>query len=109
MMPWPPPMPRLLPTLLALSSALLLTGCAASTPSASARLSLPSLPASVTSCARPSTLPAKSMSRADVERYWARDRAALVRCGAAVDGLVAYYDQLAQQFDAAGNSGVATR
>lgn len=81
---------------------MLLTGCAASTPSASVRLMLPALPASVTSCARPSPLPAKSMSRADVERYWARDRAALVRCGAAVDGLVAYYDQLAREFQKAG-------
>lgn len=82
----------------------MLWGCAASTPSASARLSLPALPASVTSCARPSPLPAKSMSRADVERYWARDRAALVRCGAAVDGLVAYYDRLVSEFDGAASA-----
>jgi len=42
------------------------------------------------------------MSRADVERYWARDRAALVRCGANVAGLVGYYDQIARAFDRAG-------
>lgn len=98
-MPLPLPTPRLLPILVALSSALLLTGCAASTPSASARIGLPSLPTALTRCERPSALPAATMSRADVERYWARDRAALVRCGANVAGLVGYYDRLAGAFD----------
>lgn len=87
---------------MALTSALILSGCAASTPSASARLDLPALPPSLTRCDRPAALPSAGLTRADVERYWARDRAALVRCGANVDGLVAYYDRLASEFQAAG-------
>lgn len=63
---------------------------------------MPALPAALTRCDRPAALPSAGLTRADVERYWARDRAALVRCGAAVDGLVAYYDQLAREFQTAG-------
>lgn len=100
-MPWLPPMKRPARILAALSCASLLTGCAASTPSASARLALPALPATVTTCARPGVLPSAAMSRADVERYWARDRAALLRCGASVAALVAYYDRLAGELDGA--------
>lgn len=87
---------------MAMISASVLTGCAASTPSASARISLPALPAALTRCDRPAALPSAGLTRADVERYWARDRAALVRCGANLDGLVSYYDRLARDFDGAG-------
>lgn len=81
-----------------LISASMLTGCAASTPTVSARIDLPALPAALTRCDAPGLLPTSgAMSRADVERYWSRDRVALVKCGRAVDGLVAYYDRLARQ------------
>lgn len=100
-MPSPRLMPRLPPILMALICASMLTGCAASTPTASARIDLPALPAALTRCDRPVLLPGSGgMSRADVERYWARDRAALVACGRAVDGLVAYFDRLARELAA---------
>lgn len=83
----------------------MLAGCAASTPSGSVGIHLPSLPAKLTQCPRPAVLPEAGLSRADVERIWARDRAALVRCGASLDGLVAYYEDLSRRLGAADTRG----
>ena len=46
-------------------------------------------------------LPNAPLSRGDVERLWARDRIALARCGANLDALVSYYEDLAQRLDGA--------
>jgi hypothetical protein len=62
---------------------------------------LPALPATATTCPRPVKLPDTAMSRAEVEKFWARDRAALVRCGVSLDGLVAFYEDLARRLAAA--------
>lgn len=79
----------------------MLMGCAASTPSARAPVDLPALPASITSCARPPQLPDAPLSRADVERLWARDRAALVRCGWSLDAIITFYADLRDRLGAA--------
>lgn len=78
-----------------------LSACAASTPSASVGLHLVPLPSTLTSCERPAVLPAAALSRADVERLWARDRAALVRCGLSLGAVVAYYEDLSRRLGAA--------
>lgn len=75
-------------------------GCAASTPSARAPIQLPSLPARVSSCDRPVVLPAQGLSRGEVEQLWARDRAALVKCGYSVETIVAFYADLQQRLGA---------
>jgi hypothetical protein len=93
-MPLPQATPRLLPILMAAALAFPLTACAASTPSARAPIDLPSLPSSMTRCDRPVALPVAALGRGDVERLWIRDRAALVRCGASLSALVAYYEDL---------------
>lgn len=79
----------------------LLMGCAASTPSANVGIRLPPLPARLARCERPALMPEAGLSRADVERLWARDRAALVRCGLSLDGLVGYYEDLSRRLAAA--------
>jgi hypothetical protein len=47
------------------------------------------------------TLPNAALSQADVERLWARDRAALVKCGVSHDGLVRHYQDLSRRLAAA--------
>jgi hypothetical protein len=86
---------------MALLCASTLTACAGSAPSASVGIHLAAVPADVRSCMRPVALPAEPMSRAAVEQLWARDRAALVRCGLNHAAVVAYYDDLAARLDAA--------
>lgn len=44
-------------------------------------------------CTPPGTLPDGPMTQRDIERYWGRDRASLVDCGARHGGLVKYYDE----------------
>lgn len=39
-------------------------------------------------------LPEREMSQADVERYWSRDRANLVKCAGEKAEIVRYYDDL---------------
>jgi len=41
------------------------------------------------------------MSQADVERYWARDRVALAKCGANVAALDRYFADLRSKLGAA--------
>lgn len=48
----------------------------------------------MTRCDRPVALPVAALGRGDVERLWIRDRAALVKCGASLAALVAYYEDL---------------
>lgn len=84
-----------------LTSASILTACAASTPSDRAGVDLPALSANLTHCDRPTSLPQGGLSRAEVEQLWARDRAALVKCGLTLDALVAFYEDLGQRLGAA--------
>lgn len=86
---------------MALTSASLLTGCAGSTPSARAPINLPSLPAAVTQCDRAILMPETDLSRAMVEQLWARDRAALAKCGLNLKALVAFYEDLSRRLAAA--------
>ncbi len=76
-------------------------GCASSGPSASAPIALPVIPAALTHCDRPVALPMAALSRADVLRYWARDRVALSRCDANLAAVDAYYQDLAAKLGAA--------
>lgn len=78
-----------------------LMGCAASTPSARAPINLPALPVAVARCDRPVVLPSEGLTRAEVEQLWARDRAALVKCGYSRDALVSFYEDLRQRLAAA--------
>lgn len=80
----------------------MLAGCAASTPSASAGLRLPALPAGVARCERPLALPDRALSRAEVEQLWARDRAALSRCGLSLAAVLAFYEDLGQRLAGTG-------
>ena len=52
-------------------SACLLAGCAASTPS---------VKPAVAHCPAPATLPDRALTDQEVERFWTRDRAALLDC-----------------------------
>lgn len=73
--------------------ALLLTACAHSTPSASV-VELPRLDARLAApCARPVPL-SGSLTALAVQQRWARDRAALVSCGAEKAALVEGYGAL---------------
>jgi hypothetical protein len=42
------------------------------------------------------------MTQQGVERYWSRDRAALVECGARHDALIAYYQDRDTRLQATG-------
>lgn len=48
----------------------------------------------MTHCDRPVALPTADLNVADVERYWARDRVALVKCGANLLALDRFYEGL---------------
>lgn len=80
----------------------MLAACAVSQPSSSVGINLPTLPAKLitVSCA-PTTLPAGPMTKAQVEKLWARDRARLVKCGYTVGGLIQFYDDLARRLRSA--------
>jgi hypothetical protein len=41
------------------------------------------------------------LTKAQVEKLWARDRATLAKCGYTVGGLVAFYEDLARKLRAA--------
>lgn len=75
--------------------ACMLQACAVSPPSSSVGVDLPALPSRLvtTSCA-PTTLPDRALTRAEVEKLWARDRAKLVKCGYSLGGLIAFYTDL---------------
>jgi hypothetical protein len=78
-----------------LSTVFLLAACAVSKPSSSVGIDLPDLPSRylTTSCT-PAVLPDRALTRAEVEKLWARDRARLVKCGYSLGGLVAFYTDL---------------
>lgn len=99
-MPFPILTRRLLLGLVLLTSVSMLQACAGFKPSTEARISLPAIPAGLARCDRPVTLPSTALSRADVERLWARDRAALSRCGYSLSTLVTYYEGLAADLNA---------
>ena len=70
--------------LLILTLALSLSGCG--TPKGSiASSDLP--PSLVARCDKPVVLPERDLTRSEVTRWWAQDRAALVRCGSQVAGI----------------------
>jgi len=46
-------------------------------------------------------LPETALTRTQVEQLWARDRANLVKCGASLETLITYYEQLAADLRAA--------
>lgn len=85
-----------------LLAASMLTACAVSQPSSSVAINLPALPAKFTqTTCSPATLPAKALTKAEVEKLWARDRATLVKCGYSLGGLTAFYLDLSRRFGAA--------
>lgn len=65
---------------------------------------LSALPAEVTHCNPPALLPSTALTQADVERYWARDRAGLILCTQKLDAVVNYYEDLRTRFDWSGQS-----
>lgn len=73
----------------------MLQACAVSKPSTSVGVDLPALPSRylTTSCA-PVALPDRALTRAEVEKLWARDRAKLVKCGYSLGGLISFYTDL---------------
>lgn len=76
------------------ASALALAACSGSIVSTDGT-KLTAADSSVTGpCARPVKLPNRDLSQADVERYWSRDRANLVRCAGEKAEVVRYYDDL---------------
>lgn len=67
----------------------LLTACGGST-----KLDKPGLQASLDNkllekCSRPVNLPNRDITQLDIERFWAKDRASLTKCGLSKDKLVA--------------------
>jgi hypothetical protein len=82
----------------------MLAACGTLAPSNNAPIELPIIPASLTRCARPVALPMAALSVGDVERYWARDRVALVKCGANLAALDRFYDQLRARLATKGGS-----
>lgn len=88
--------------LLAIPVLLALSACATA-PSMSVGVQLPALPVGLTqvSCS-PTTLPARALTQAEVEKLWARDRARLVKCGYSLGGLEAFYVDLQQRLHGAG-------
>jgi hypothetical protein len=85
-----------------LTSAWMLTACAASPVSSSVGINLPALPVRLTqtSCV-PTVLPKGPLTKAQVEKLWARDRATLVKCGYSLGGLEAFYVDLSHRLTAA--------
>lgn len=77
-------------------------GCAVSAPSSSVGIFLPALPTKYlkTSCV-PVVLPKRALTKAEVEKMWARDRATLVKCGYSLGGLTAFYVDLSHRLSAA--------
>lgn len=79
----------------------MLVGCNGSTVSGRSPISLPALPAAVTQCDRAILMPETDLSRAMVEQLWARDRAALAKCGLNLKALIAFYEDLSRRLAAA--------
>lgn len=77
-----------------------LIACAGSTPSIRATVSLPALPSAITRCDRAVLMLEVALSKAEVERLWARDRAALVKCGMNLKAVVAFYEDLSNRLNA---------
>ncbi len=71
----------------------LLTACGGST-----KLDSPGLKAAIDSkllekCQRPVKLPNRDLTQLDIERFWAKDRAELIKCGLTKEKLVAIVKQ----------------
>lgn len=72
-----------------------MAACAVSKPSSSVGIDLPALPSRyLTTRCTPAVLPDRALTRAEVEKLWARDRARLVKCGYSLGGLIAFYTDL---------------
>jgi hypothetical protein len=83
---------RIIPALGALA---LLAGCATTGPSPEARVTIPSLPPSLSApCASPVTVPTSDTNQQDVERYWATDRTSLKICAGRHAAVVASWTAL---------------
>lgn len=102
---------RLLLIPVLLSSALALTACGGSMPSASAGIDLPRLTSDVRKVHPPVTPPDRALNHEETETHWGRDRASLVKCEAGEATVISYYDLLALQLSAAicGSSGPMLR
>ena len=93
------PLRRSMPAMLAMISALALTACSHSRPSA--RVDLPVLDARLAHpCTRPVTLAGDSLTADQVAKAWVRDRAALARCGDQKAAIVGGYTELRRQLGA---------
>lgn len=78
-----------------LTFAFTVQACAVSKPSGSVGVDLPALPPKLVSVScSPVTLPDRDLTRAEVEKLWARDRARLSACGYSLGGLIAFYTEL---------------
>jgi hypothetical protein len=55
----------------------------------------------MTSCPAPVFMPDTGLTRGQVEQLWARDRAALVKCGVSLGALVTFYADLDRRLSAA--------
>lgn len=80
-----------------------LAACSASTPSDRVAITVSDLRAAiVTGCPALAALPAGEKTRAEVERLWARDRAALGKCGVMFRGLVDLVERQNRGLEASG-------
>lgn len=80
----------------------LLSGCALSSPSSSVGIDLPALPSRyLTVSCKPTALPDRALTRAEVEKLWGRDRVALSKCGYSLGGLIGFYTELKVRLSAA--------
>ena len=84
-----------------LTSALALTACGGSMPSASAGIDLPRLSATWRKSHDPVVVPEQALTQDETERYWRGHRVSLVKCEASRSGLVTYNDVLALKLGAA--------
>jgi len=70
----------------------ILGACAASIQSSTEPPRLVDAPARLQeACAKPLRLPDRELTQADVEKYWLRDRQALLACGMTKQALLDYY------------------
>ena len=65
---------------------LAVTGCAASTKSGNIKPEL----AVTQKCQRPVKLPDRELTQVEVEKYWLKDRKALIQCGVTKEALISW-------------------
>jgi hypothetical protein len=79
-----------------------LAACSGSTLSANRPIFIPPLNPATSVCDTPALLPNRAMTQAEVETFWATDRASLVKCGMNLAALVEHYQNLAVELSLAG-------